>query len=124
MLAAPTLAASANLVQDGEFSNPPLSSGDATYFAPNLFGAWLVTQGSVDQISASFWEAPPGGGLSVDLDGYYQAGGLSQALSLTSGKTYTLSFYLSGNGAAGDPAKTVRSSATSRSRSQRPRPGR
>ena len=60
-------------------------------------GAWNVTGGSVDLIGG-YWQAPTAAAHSgsVDLDGN-SPGGVSQALTLTSGDWYKLSFYLSGN---------------------------
>lgn len=92
-------------MQDGNFDNPWGGNLDTTYYSPSSFGPWTVTQGGVDLIGG-LWQAPPTGGGSVDLDGFFAAGGISEAFSLTSGQSYTLSFYLSGNN-GWDPHKTV-----------------
>ncbi len=64
-----------------------------------------MTQGSIDLIGG-YWQAPTLGGGSVDLDGSYQAGGISQSFALGAG-SYTLSFYLSGNPDGGSSLKSV-----------------
>jgi choice-of-anchor C domain-containing protein len=92
--------ASAAIVTDGNFADP-IVSGDFATFSTS-FGAWTVTQGSVDLIG-SYWAAP--GGQSVDLDGN-SVGGISQSLSIGPG-SYQLSFWLSGNPDGGDPLKQL-----------------
>src|SRR3974390_2208376 len=64
---------------DGDFSSPSAGGSFVTYSAGQTFGPWLVTQGSVDLIGG-YWQSPTPGGGSVDLDGAYQAGGISQTL--------------------------------------------
>jgi choice-of-anchor C domain-containing protein len=98
--------AATNLVTDGNFNSPGCSGGFCTVNSPSTFdnGAWTVTGGSVDLIG-SYWQAPPTGGGSVDLDGN-SPGGISQSLSLAAG-SYTLTFYLSGNPDGGSSTKTV-----------------
>jgi hypothetical protein len=93
-----------NLVLDGNFTSP--SGGGYTTYAvsPNLglgqlgpvMGPWTVTQGSVDLIG-SYWQSPSNSGGSVDLDGYFQTGAISQTLNVTTPGLYTLSFELAGN---------------------------
>jgi choice-of-anchor C domain-containing protein len=88
-----------NVVLDGNFNN---SNGGFTTISSS-FGPWTVTSGSIDLIGG-YWQSPTGpnaasGGTngSVDMDGN-SVGAISQVISgLTSGKTYTLQFYLSGN---------------------------
>jgi hypothetical protein len=106
MLAASS--AFANLVSDGDFNNPSGGGSFATYFNGQSFGPWNVVglgsswagTGGVDLVGG-YWQSPTLGGGSVDLDGD-GPGGVTQTLSLTSGKTYRLSFDLSGN-PDGDP---------------------
>lgn len=88
-------AANAAIVADGDFSSPSGGGSFTTYGSGSSFGPWLVTQGSIDLIGG-YWQAPTAGGGSVDLDGAYQAGGISQALAIGPG-SYTLKFFLSGN---------------------------
>ncbi|MTJ84133.1 MAG: DUF642 domain-containing protein [Telmatospirillum sp.] len=82
--------ANASLVKDGDFSG----QGQATFYSGSSFGPWSVTKGSVDVLQ-NYWQAPPVGGGSVDLDGWVP-GGIAQNLILPVGE-YTLSFFLSGN---------------------------
>ncbi|HME83412.1 MAG TPA: choice-of-anchor C family protein [Roseiarcus sp.] len=84
-----------NLVSDGDFNNPSGGGSFATFFNGQSFGPWNVVAGGVDLIGG-YWQSPTFGGGSVDLDGD-APGGVTQTLSLTSGKTYRLSFDLSGN---------------------------
>jgi len=100
--------ANANLVIDGDFSNP-FGGSFTTYNANsnNTFGPWTVTSGSVDLIG-NYWQSPNGvGGGSVDLDGYFQAGSISQILNVTTAGLYNLSFALAGNPDAGGGLKSV-----------------
>src|SRR5207253_2366866 len=91
--------AQANLIANGNFASTCASATFCTYYAGDStdIPGWTVTQGSVDLITG-YWQAPPSGGNSVDLDGLYQAGGLAQtSFATVSGAEYTVSFYLSGN---------------------------
>ena len=97
--------AQAAVVADGDFTSPSGGGSFATYSSGSSMGPWLVTQGSVDLIGG-YWQAPTPGGGSVDLDGYFQAGGISQGLTLGAG-SYKLSFYLSGNPDSSLGVKTV-----------------
>ncbi len=100
-----------NVVIDGDFNNT--NAAFQTIFSPSTFGPWTVTNGSIDLIGG-YWQSPSGpnaaaGGTngSVDLDGD-SPGGIWQSISgLTSGKTYTLTFALSGNPDGGSPTKSV-----------------
>jgi choice-of-anchor C domain-containing protein len=98
-------AAQAAIVADGDFSSPSGGGSFATYGSGSSMGPWLVTQGSVDLIGA-YWQAPTVGGGSVDLDGSFQAGGISQSLAIGAG-SYKLSFFLSGNPDSSLGPKTV-----------------
>lgn len=90
---------------DGDFSSPSGGGSFVTYSSGSSVGPWTVTQGSIDLIGG-YWQAPTLGGGSVDLDGSYQAGGISQSFALGAG-SYTLSFYLSGNPDGGSSLKSV-----------------
>jgi|HubBroStandDraft_5_1064220.scaffolds.fasta_scaffold04557_5 choice-of-anchor C domain-containing protein len=98
--------AHANLISNGNFSSACGSSfctyngGDSTSIT-----GWTVGGSSVDVIN-TYWQAPPGGGSSVDLDGL-GAGSIATSFGTTNGTEYTLSFELSGNPDGGDPIKTV-----------------
>ncbi len=102
--AASSAFAGVNLVADGNFDSPSGGVSYTTYFNGATFGPWKVSGDSVDLIGG-YWQAPVGGG-SVDLDGN-APGGINQVLSLTSGKTYDLSFYLSGNPDGSPATKSV-----------------
>ena len=90
----------ANVVIDGDFNN---SNADfSTIPSGGSIGPWFVTSGNVDLIGGR-WQSPSGPNPptgtngSVDMDGV-SAGAISQGISgLTAGKTYTLTFSLSGN---------------------------
>ena len=97
-------AASAANVLDGNFSEGALAGGFQTIGSGGSIGAWTVSSGSVDLIG-SYWQAPPTGGYSIDLDGN-GPGALSQSLALAAGH-YELSFYLAGNPDGGDPLKSL-----------------
>ena len=98
------VAASANLVTDGDFTGAGTPSGYATYFATSTMGGWTVTAGSVDLIG-TYWQGPPTGGNSVDMAGD-SSGTIQQTITgLDVGQQYDLSFYLSGNP---DGAPTVK----------------
>jgi choice-of-anchor C domain-containing protein len=67
-----------------------------TFSNGQTFGNWTVTGASVDLIGG-YWQAPPTGGGSVDLDGNAPGGiSVTSSLALAAG-SYVLNFYLSGN---------------------------
>ena len=68
-----------------------------------------MASGSVDLIGG-YWQAPPTGGNSIDLDGL-QPGAISQSFLDTDGQVYTVSFWLSGNPDGPPETKTVDVSA-------------
>jgi hypothetical protein len=63
---------------------------------------WNVT-GTVDWIG-TYWNGPPVGGYSVDLDGN-APGGITSTVPLDAGQQYELTFYLAGNPEEGDTLK-------------------
>jgi choice-of-anchor C domain-containing protein len=90
----------ANVVIDGDFNNSNPTC--VTISSGGSIGPWSVTSGSVDLVGG-YWQSPSGPNFptgtngSVDLDGL-SPGAISQDISgLTAGKTYTLTFSLSGN---------------------------
>ncbi len=104
-VAACAQAQAATALSDGNFAAAPDPGTYKTYYANSTFGNWTVGKsGSVDLIG-SYWANPPGS-RSVDLDGE-SPGSISQMLNLVSGKTYKLSFKLSGNPDGGSPTKGV-----------------
>lgn len=83
-------------IVNGNFATPAVAGPYVTYpGGSTAITGWTVTGNSVDLIG-TYWQAPPGGGQSVDLDGD-APGGLSQTLATTAGQSYTISFELSGN---------------------------
>ena len=84
-----------NVVQDGQFTASGLTSGFKTYSKGQKFGAWTVIEDSVD-LKATYFQAPPGGGNSVDLSGS-RSGRIEQTVTVPEGVEYTLEFQLSGN---------------------------
>ena len=97
-------AASAANVADGNFSEGAFAGGFQTIGGGSSIGPWTVSSGSVDLIG-SYWQAPPTGGYSIDLDGN-GPGAISQSLGLAAGH-YELSFYLAGNPDGGDSLKSL-----------------
>lgn len=81
------------------FDNDGLQLDQTTFI-----GGWVVSDGTVDLIGApDFYDALPGNGRYLDLDGSSnQAGTLSRSLALVGGKTYTASFLLAGNPGAAE----------------------
>jgi choice-of-anchor C domain-containing protein len=65
---------------------------------------WAITAGSVDWID-TYWAAQDGS-KSLDMSGS-SAGAINQTLATTTGATYFVSFYLSGNPADAPAAKTM-----------------
>lgn len=101
------LPAFADIVQNGTFQpGPGLNLSFATVTG-NTIPGWTVTQGSVDWIG-TYWQQPPHGGYSVDLDGYFAAGEISQDIQTTVGQWYVLSFWLAGNPDGPPETKTLK----------------
>lgn len=98
--------ARANIVLDGDFSVPSGGASFTTYSAGQSFGPWNVNSGSVDLIG-NYWQSPTISGGSVDLDGFFQAGSISQLLTVPTTGLYNLSFALAGNPDGGAGTKTV-----------------
>jgi choice-of-anchor C domain-containing protein len=101
------VAAKADIVNNGTFS--PIPSGTFTTLpsGSTAISGWTVTGNSVDWIG-SYWQAPPSGDASIDLDGS-GAGGVKQTINgLTNGASYTLSFEFSGNPTPHSPDTPVK----------------
>jgi choice-of-anchor C domain-containing protein len=100
-------AAQANFVANGNLGSTCGDGSYCTYSAGDNtdISNWTVSKGSVDLITG-YWQAPPGGGNSVDLDGLYQAGGVQTSFATVSGEQYVLTFELSGNPDGGVPLKS------------------
>jgi choice-of-anchor C domain-containing protein len=98
-------ALASTIVTDGNFSTPAGGSSFTTYFSGQSFSGWTVTGGGVDLIG-NYWQSPPSGGGSVDLDGN-APGGIYQSITTAPAGNYVLSFYLSGNPDGSPASKTV-----------------
>jgi len=101
-----TVPAMADLVTNGNFAGQTPGTQYTTFSNGSTFaGDWTVgngtqdTGGSVDWIG-TYWQSPTGiaGPLngSVDLDGL-TPGSISQTITTVAGKSYDLTFFLSGN---------------------------
>jgi choice-of-anchor C domain-containing protein len=92
------VAAHANLISNGTFAAPGCASSTFCEYngGSTSITGWTVTGSSVDLITG-YWQAPPGGGNSVDLDGAGQGGVASSSFSSNNGSQYELTFDLSGN---------------------------
>lgn len=103
--------AQANLISNGNFTSCVGCGGVFTTYGGGSTDItnWTVQGHSVDLI-LSYWQAPPLGGNSVDLDGN-APGGVSQSFSTVIGQQYLVTFYLAGNPDSGDPTKDLRVSA-------------
>lgn len=102
-------------ITNGDFATPLAGSYTTYTGGSTAITGWTVTGNSVDLIG-TYWQAPPGGGQSVDLDGA-APGGLTQTLTTVANQAYLVSFYLSGN-PDGPPATkdlTVSAGAASQS---------
>jgi choice-of-anchor C domain-containing protein len=101
----PRAAAVVPAFSDGSFETPAVPAGTfSRLFAGQSVGPWSVTSGSVDLIGPGFWAAAEGD-QSLDLDGASD-GTISQTFATTPGTTYTVSYALAGNTAAGPTIKT------------------
>jgi hypothetical protein len=91
---------------DGLFDDPsatPPGTSFQTINSPTPMGPWSVI-GSIDLIG-TYWNGPPIGGNSVDLNGSF-TGGISQTFFADPG-IFTVGFYLSGNPDGQPSTKTV-----------------
>jgi hypothetical protein len=90
---------------DGFFNDPSASPPGVNYqtFTGGTMGVWNVV-GSVDLIG-TYWNGPPVGGNSVDINGDSQ-GGITQTFTIAAG-SYVLGFYLSGNPDGAPDTKSV-----------------
>lgn len=105
----------ANIIVDGTFTYPEATAGGFdTYFAGDRFGgwsgnAWVVTNGSIDLLSAG-WIAPPAdtptGTQSVDLSGW-GPGTLTQSIGTVPAAQYEVSFSYSANTDCSPTTKTA-----------------
>ena len=101
----------ANLILNGSFENGVNDAGgtDIGTFITLGTGAanianWSVT-GSIDYIG-SYWNAADGN-RSIDLNGYYAIGSISQTFNTDVGQAYSVEFYMAGNPDGSPVVKTL-----------------
>ncbi len=112
-------ASAADLIIGGQFAGGGSSyqtygncNGGVPGSGPNstcgtfTFDDWTVAPNTSVDLIGGYWQAPPGGGGSVDLDGVTE-GGISQTFDTVAGHRYELTFYLAGNPDDGAGMKTV-----------------
>lgn len=101
-------------IANSDFATPAGGSYTTYSHGSTDITGWTVTGSSVDLIG-TYWQAPPGGGQSVDLDGN-NPGGLTQAVTTVPNQAYVITFELSGNpDTVGTKYLTVSAGATSQS---------
>jgi len=98
-----------NLISNGSFEH---GTDPGSYHTINVDSTdlddWSVTKGTVDVVG-TLWPASAGA-RSIDLDGV-SFGAISQEIKTDPGKTYVVTFDLSGNGYGPPTVKTMRLSA-------------
>jgi choice-of-anchor C domain-containing protein len=106
MLASTCALAGVNLVQDGGFETPAITTwyqNYGTYTNSPWSGAsfstdWTITTNNVDIVNQNYNGGPAYQGQQyLDLVGYGSTGGIAQAINTVSGKTYDLSFAYANN---------------------------
>ena len=101
-----------DLVSDGLFLEAGIPDVYKTYGLGDTFGSWQVVQNDVDLLGYSdegYSTESPLGGLSVDLNGN-APGAIEQILTTEVGRTYQVTFALSGNWTSGDDVKDLSAS--------------
>jgi hypothetical protein len=97
-------------IGNGNFDVDPVTGSFNTY-SPGLgtdsssLPDWTIT-GSIDQIG-TYWQAPPGGGDSLDMNGYEYAGSISQTVTIDQTGVAAIDFELSGNIDGPPETKTI-----------------
>lgn len=102
-------AANASLIVNGGFADGliPASGGFQTVgVSSGVIPGWNVTAGNVDWIRG-YWQSSDGDGYSIDMNGDTQ-GTIAQTISTVAGKTYHLTFDMSGNPDAGSDTRNIR----------------
>ena len=100
-LALPAGAAGTNLLKNGGFEKPKLSVGQQSFSAPHDFGTcvagshncWHLGIGTVDLVKQSVWD-PKAGHQSIDLNSGSEAAEFEQAISITPGSSYKVTFWI------------------------------
>ncbi len=95
-------AANPNLIINGSFEKPKLQTGQQSFGPGHAMGkcdhgtshhCWLQTAGVVDLVTSSVWQ-PKKGSQSVDLNSGSEAAEFAQAVNITPGSTYRVTFWL------------------------------
>ncbi|HWD18392.1 MAG TPA: DUF642 domain-containing protein [Verrucomicrobiae bacterium] len=110
-LAALSLTTSAALagnitIANGDFSTPT-ETGTFTTMSGNDLPGWTIGADTTIDHIGNYWQAPPPGGQSVDLDGSYTASSIFQDIYVPVAGTVTVNFWLAGNPDGGDPSKSL-----------------
>jgi uncharacterized protein (TIGR03437 family) len=101
---------SVNLLVNGSFETGPAIPGGSSYLTlsggSTAVTGWRVTGSTVDYIGPS-WKVSDGI-RAIDLDGAFSTGGIQQTFSTITGRTYLVTFDLSGNPDGPPQIKQVR----------------
>lgn len=96
---------------NGSFETGPPPGVFTTLSAGNIsITGWTVGPGSIDYIG-TYWQSSPPGGRSIDLNGN-ATGSISQTLTTVVGKSYKVTFDMSGNPDGLPSLKTLSVTAT------------
>jgi choice-of-anchor C domain-containing protein len=105
------LAGLKNLIVNGSFEDGP-DPGDQFVTldkGSTAIKGWEVTQGDIDYINASYWQAAEGR-RSLDMNGA-QPGAIAQTFKTKKGQKYRVTFSLAGNPDGGPAEKKIQVSA-------------
>ncbi|MFN8537578.1 MAG: choice-of-anchor C family protein [Thermomicrobiales bacterium] len=97
--------ARANLIANGDFECPPITSSYQTISPGRTFCGWQVKDQSIDIVGGR-WAAADGK-QSIDLNGSPGAGVIEQFMTTEPGKSYRIRFALAGNFEGSPAVKTV-----------------
>jgi hypothetical protein len=100
---------------DGDFSHALQPNGVAGFNQGQTFApSWRVSKGAIKLISSTYWNVD--GLCSVDLDGGAAGAIAHKSFATSVNAKYTVTFFLSGNGDGAPVVKTLKLSATNRSK--------
>jgi hypothetical protein len=95
-------AQAANLITNGGFEDPVITSGFVNFVAPSTgITGWTVQTNSVDIVSNTFGAPAFEGTQFLDLVGFGSTGGVAQSIATVAGTRYKLSFAYSHNSFGG-----------------------
>jgi choice-of-anchor C domain-containing protein len=106
-----------NLLRNGSFETAGVDPGAGTVGLPvgsDSINRWVVGDAGIDY-RGGYWQ-PAEGRRSLDLNGALGPGSIRQAILISPGKRYLVTFALAGNPLGGDAVKTLRVSAAGQSR--------